>query len=172
MLGGASDAELTDLREEMSMTEGRASTTPSGASFSKPSTRRGVTCIFQNAGEESKRNAPAPEAALAVHVSHRPAAKTSARRRSGRDDVAAAKKAGKICLAFTTNGVPLARSVMESTRDELRQRPALQTAWRADDAPHLQPPQSALGDGCGEPSDAGISDFGRARHRRTQPSSA
>ena len=36
-----------------------------------------------------------------------------------RDDVVAAKKAGTLCLAFTTNGVPLTQRWV-SERDELR----------------------------------------------------
>jgi len=51
MLGGASDAELTDLREEMSMT-GAVHSELERREFLEAFHSAGVTCIFQNSGEE------------------------------------------------------------------------------------------------------------------------
>src|ERR1041385_2476809 len=49
--GGASDAELTDLREEMSMTR-CATDARERREFLDAFRAAGVTCIFENAGEE------------------------------------------------------------------------------------------------------------------------
>ena len=56
------------------------------------------------------------------------------------DDVVAAKKAGKLCLAFTTNGVPLDPALGERAR-RVAGHPPVPPARGADDAPDLQPPQ-------------------------------
>ena len=78
------------------------------------------------------------------------------------DDVVAAKKAGTLCLAFTTNGVPLTQRGV-SERDELRvvrlfhHFPLLGVRMM-----HLTyNRRNPLGDGAGEPNDGGLSDFGR-----------
>ena len=75
----------------------------------------GVTCIFQNAGEEG--NDP-----LGCS-SGWPASPTSTDMLRGLvskavtpDDVVAAKKAGKHCLYLTGNGVPLAAALGDASR--------------------------------------------------------
>src|SRR5262245_40829236 len=114
---GASEAELTDLREEMSMTRW-ATDARERTEFLEAMRTAGVTCIFQNTGEEG--NDP-------LRLIKRLARFTYATDLGREDcfkavkpaDIVAAKKVGKLCLYFTTNGVPL-RQQWESVRDELR----------------------------------------------------
>ncbi|MBS0207863.1 MAG: membrane dipeptidase [Planctomycetes bacterium] len=153
---GATNDELNDLREEMSMT--RAATNElERREFFDALRAAGVTCIFQNAGEEG--NDPlrlirrlsrftfatdhlAPDCAKAISPAQ----------------VAAAKQAGRHCLAFTTNGVPL-RLHWESTRDELRHVRLFHELGVQ--MMHLTyNRRNPLGDGCGEANDGGLSDFG------------
>ena len=76
------------------------------------------------------------------------------------EDIVAAKKAGKQCLYFTTNGVPL-RQQWESVRDELRLIRIFQELGVR--MMHLTyNRRNPIGDGAGEPSDGGLSDFGQA----------
>ena len=71
----------------------------------------------------------------------------------------AAKKAGTLCLAFTTNGVPLTQRWV-SERDELRVvRLFHQLGVRMMHLTYNR--RNPLGDGAGEPNDGGLSDFGR-----------
>jgi membrane dipeptidase len=77
----------------------------------------------------------------------------------GPEDVVAAKKDGKFCLAFTINGVPL-RQAWESARDELRLIRIFKQLGVG--MMHLTyNRRNPLGDGAGEPNDGGLSDFGR-----------
>lgn len=157
MLAGASDAELVDLREDMGMT--RAATDElERREFLEAFHAAGVTSIFQNCGEEG--NDPVrllKRLARFTFLTDRlreicPKALTP-------EDVARAKKAGRVCLAFTTNGVPL-RQAWESTRDELRLVKLFQQLGVQ--MMHLTyNRRNPLGDGCGEPNDGGLSDFGR-----------
>src|SRR5207248_2089436 len=76
------------------------------------------------------------------------------------EDVVAAKKNEKLCLALTTNGVPLPQQ-WESVRDELRLvRLFHQFGVRMMHVTYNR--RNPLGDGCGEPNDGGLSDFGHA----------
>ena len=154
---GASDEELVDLREEMTMTR-CATNDVERQEFLDAMRSVGVTCIFENCGEEGndplrllKRLARyqftvdqmAPDLSKAV----RPA------------DVVAAKSAGKFCLAFTTNGVPLRQQWIDQ-RDELRHVKLFrQLGVRMMHLTYNR--RNPLGDGAGEASDAGLSDFGK-----------
>lgn len=157
MLGGASDAELTDMREEMSMT-GAVHSETERREFLEAFHSAGVTCIFQNSGEEGSDTLRLLKR-LSRFTFLTDRLRDVCPKAIVPGDVAAAKKAGKICLAFTTNGVPL-RGVMDSTRDELRNvRLFKQLGVQMMHLTYNR--RNALGDGCGEPNDAGISDFGR-----------
>src|SRR5690606_15838190 len=102
---GASDLELQDLREDMSMT--RYVSDPAEEQEYRDAWRvSGVTCIFQNAGEEGqdpltllKRLA---RFTFATDILRDFVAKAAVP-----DDVVAAKKEGRHCLYLTGNGVPL-----------------------------------------------------------------
>ncbi len=117
----------------------------------------GVTAIFQNAGEEGQdpqimfkrlgrftylvdmfpdfyRRAPKPEAVIA------------------------AKKENKHCLYFTTNGIPLAQQWI-NCEDELQHvRTFFQLGCRMMHLTYNR--RNMIGDGCMEPANAGLSDFG------------
>ena len=154
---GASDVELQDLTETMGMTRW-LSDAAEREEFELAWHAAGVTCIYQNAGEECQD----PQRLLRrlarfVHV-------TDVRRdflvkAVTADDVLAAKKAGKRCLYLTGNGVPLTQHWI-SVEDELRCVPVyFQLGIRMMHLTYQR--RNMLGDGCGEPGNGGVSDFGR-----------
>ena len=155
---GASDAELVDLREEMSMTR-CATDAAERKEFLDAFRAAGVTCIFQNAGEEGndplrliKRLARFTFTTDVMRDEFFKAVKP--------DDIVAAKKQNKLCLYFTGNGVPL-RQQWNSVRDELGFiRIFHQLGIRMMHVTYNR--RNPLGDGCGEPNDGGLSDFGHA----------
>ncbi|MGE0759675.1 MAG: dipeptidase [Pirellulaceae bacterium] len=155
---GASAAELTDLREEMSMTR-MATDTAERAEFLEAFHAAGVTCIFENAGEEGNDPLRLLKR-LARYTFTTDQLRDVMPKAVSPDDVVAAKQAGRLCLALTTNGVPL-RQQWESISDELRYvRLFRQMGVRMMHLTYNR--RNPLGDGCGEPQDGGLSDFGRA----------
>ena len=155
---GASARELKDLREEMTMT--RCVTDDiEQREYLDAWRSSGVTCVFQNAGEEGqdpmrliKRLARFTFVTdmLRDHVSKAviPA------------DVEAAKEEGKHCLYFTGNGVPLIQQ-WETIPEELAYvRIFFQLGIRMMHLTYQR--RNMIGDGCGEKSNAGLSDFGKA----------
>ena len=155
---GASAIELKDMREDMSMT--RYVTDPAErAEFVQAWKASGVTCIFQNAGEEGqdpmrliKRLARFTYATDMMR-DFMPKAVTP-------DCIDAAKKHKRHCLYFSGNGVPL-RQHWVSVEDELRYvRVFFELGIRMMHLTYQR--RNMIGDGCGETSDAGLSDFGRA----------
>jgi len=155
---GASAVELKDMREEMSMT--RYVTDPAEqAEFKQAWEASGVTCIFQNAGEEGQdplrlvKRLARFTYATDMMPDFMPKAVTP-------DDIEAAKQANRHCLYFSGNGVPL-RQHWVSVEDELRYvRIFFQLGIRMMHLTYQR--RNMIGDGCGEKSDAGLSDFGRA----------
>ena len=158
MKSGASDEELIDLREEMAMSRG-ATHARERQELLEAFRVAGVTCIFQNAGEEGndplrliKRLARFTYATDLMRDDVFKAVKP--------DDIVAAKRQNKRCLYLTTNGVPL-RHEWESTRDELRLiRIFHQLGIRMMHLTYNR--RNLIGDGAGEPGNAGLSDFGHA----------
>lgn len=155
---GASESELTDLREEMSMTR-CATDKGERQEFLEAFRAAGVTCIFQNTGEEGND----PQRLLkrlARFTFTTDRLRPDLSKAISPDDVVAAKRDGKLCLAFTTNGVPL-RQQWESVRDELRLLRLFQQL-----GVHMMHltynRRNPLGDGAGEQNDGGLSDFGHA----------
>lgn len=154
---GAVGDELVDLREEMSMTRW-ATDARERQEFLEAFRAAGVTCIFQNAGEEGNdpmrlirrlsrftyaTDLMRPEVFKAIKA----------------EEVETAKKEGKLCLYFTGNGVPLPLQA-QSVRDELRLiRIFHQLGIRMMHVTYNR--RNPLGDGAGEPHDGGLSDFGR-----------
>jgi membrane dipeptidase len=155
---GATEAELSDLREEMSMTRW-ATDAVERAEFLEAMRCAGVTCVFQNAGEEGsdplrlmKRLA---RFTYATDLAREDCAKAVIPK-----EVEEAKKRGTHCLLFSGNGVPL-RQEWESTRDELRLiRIFHQLGIRMMHLTYNR--RNPIGDGAGEPGNAGLSDFGHA----------
>jgi membrane dipeptidase len=153
---GASDGELIDLREEMMMAR-CATDAGERREFFEAFRASGVTCIFQNTGEEG--NDPLR---LLKRLAHFTAATDLLRDELFKAirpaDVEAAKPSGKLCLAFTTNGVPLSQRWVNE-RDELRLiRLFRELGVRMMHLTYNR--RNPLGDGAGEPNDGGLSDFG------------
>ncbi len=155
---GASDAELQDLREEMSMT--RAGTVPEErAELAEAFRCAGVTCIFQNAGEEGQDPLRLIKR-LARFTYLTDTARSVLMRAALPEDVEAAHRAGKHCLYLTGNGVPLAQQ-WNSVEDELAYvRVFFQLGIRMMHMTYNR--RNMLGDGCAEPANGGLSDLGRA----------
>ena len=154
---GASDLELQDMRERMGMTRPGTNGTER-AEFQQAWQAAGVTCIFQNAGEEGQ-DIPRLLKRLA-HFTHLtdliPDVVSKAVRA---DDVVQAKKDGRSCLLFTGNGIPITQA-WQSVEDELRYVMIFyELGIRMMHITYQR--RNMLGDGCGEPSNAGLSDFGR-----------
>jgi len=156
--GGASDRELKDLREDMSMT--RYVTDPGEQREYRDAWRAsGVTCIFQNAGEEGQDP---------LRLIKRLARFTYATDMLGEvvskaalpNDVVLAKQQGRHSLYFTGNGVPLTQQ-WNSIPDELRYlKIFFQLGIRMMHLTYQR--RNMIGDGCAEKANAGLSDFGRA----------
>jgi membrane dipeptidase len=154
----ASEAELSDLREELPMIR-YATDERERQEFLEAFRAAGVTCIFQNAGEES--NDP-------LRLIKRLARFTFATdllrdelfKAVSPDDIVAAKQQHRLCLYFSANGVPL-RQQWNNVRDELGFiRVFQQLGIRMMHVTYNR--RNPLGDGCGEATDGGLSDFGRA----------
>lgn len=154
---GASDMEIKDLREEMSMT--RCVTDAVQQQEYRDAWRAsGVTCVFQNAGEECqdplvliKRLA---RFTFVTDMLRGFVSKASVPR-----DIEQAKSNRQHCLYLTGNGVPLTQQWV-SVADELRYvRIFYQLGIRMMHLTYQR--RNMIGDGSGEPSDGGLSDFGR-----------
>lgn len=155
--GGATDDELTDLREEMMMTR-MATDDAERREFLAAYRASGVTCIFENAGEEGNDPLRLIKR-LARYTQTTDLLRDEMPKAVGPDDVVRAKLAGRLCLALTTNGVPLVQR-WESVRDEVRYIRLFKQLGVG--MMHLTyNRRNPLGDGCGEPNDGGLSDFGR-----------
>ncbi|MDG2127094.1 MAG: membrane dipeptidase [Fuerstiella sp.] len=154
---GASAAELKDMREDMTMT--RCVSDPQEQSEYLDAWRAsGVTCIFQNAGEEGQD----PQR-LIKRLSHFTYAtdmlKQFVVKAAVPDDVHDTKTQGKHCLYMTGNGVPLTQEWV-SQEDELRYVSVFfHLGIRMMHLTYQR--RNMIGDGCGEVSNAGLSDFGR-----------
>lgn len=155
---GASDLELQDLREEMSMT--RYATDPlEREEYLSAWRASGVTCIFQNAGEEGQDPMRLLKR-LARFTYATDILKEEVSRAAFPDDIRDAKQAGRHCLYLTGNGVPLTQQWV-SVPDELRYlRIFFQLGIRMMHLTYQR--RNMIGDGCGETANAGLSDFGRS----------
>jgi membrane dipeptidase len=155
---GASPEELSDLREEMMMNR-NATNARERREFLDAFRAAGVTCIFQNAGEEG--NDPLK---LIKRLAHFTKATDLMRPDLSKvvtaDEMLAVKKAGRVALCFTGNGVPLPQD-WRSVRDELRLiRIFHELGIRMMHLTYNR--RNPMGDGAGEPHDGGLSDFGKA----------
>ena len=158
MEAGASDLELQDLTEDLSMTRCVADPAEQ-AEYRAAWEASGVTCTLQNAGEEG--NAPLRLIKRLARYTYVTDMLPDLLRRATRpDDVLAAKKEGKHCLYLTCNGVPLPQDWV-SVEGELRYiRVFFQLGVRMMHLTYNR--RNMIGDGCAEPANAGLSDFGRA----------
>lgn len=155
---GASRVELQDFREETTMTAA-ARSAREREEFVRAWNASGVTCIFQNCGEESSDPLRLIKrlARFTYLTDHLPGV---LRRAVSPQDVESAHREGQGCLYFTGNGVPLTQQWV-SAEDELRYvRIFFQLGIRMMHVTYNR--RNRLGDGCGEPANGGLSDFGRA----------
>jgi len=155
---GASDVEIDDLREEMNMT--RCVSDPGELREYMDAWRAsGVTCIFQNAGEEGQDPMRLiKRLARFTYVTDHLRDQVS--KASTPDDVEAAKANGRHCLYLTGNGVPLTQDWL-SVPDELRYlRIFYQLGIRMMHLTYQR--RNMIGDGCAEKANGGLSDFGRS----------
>jgi len=155
---GASEAELQDLREEMSMTQA-AVVDAERAEFVEAMRCAGVTCIFQNAGEEGQDPLRLMKRlARFTHLSD--ALRGTLVRASLPSDIVHAKASGQHCLYLTGNGVPLPAQFMTVPEELGYIRLFFQLGIRMMHVTYNR--RNLLGDGCAEPANAGLSDLGRA----------
>ena len=155
---GASDLELQDLTEDMGMT--RWALTPElRCEYREAWRASGVTCTFQNAGEEGNDPLRLIKR-LARHTYVTDAMPDFLQRVTTPDDIVAAHRSGKRCTYLTCNGIPLVGDQV-NTEEELRYiRVFAQVGVRMMHLTYNR--RNPIGDGCGEHLDAGLSDFGHA----------
>lgn len=153
-----SDVEIRDLREDMMMTQ-CVESERERKEFQQAWEAAGVDCIFQNAGEEGQ--APMrliKRLARFTYVTDM--LKDFIVKAATPDEIIAAKKAGKRSLYLTGNGVPLTQDWI-SVPDEMRYiRIFFQLGIRMMHMTYNR--RNMIGDGCAEPANAGLSDFGRS----------
>lgn len=149
--------EYKDAREDMSMT--RCVSDPAEqAEFLDAWRASGVTCIFQNAGEEGQGVMMLLKR-LSRFTYMTDMMKEFCSKAATPDDVVAAKEAGRNCLYLTGNGVPLTEQ-WESVQGELRYlRVFFELGIRMMHLTYNR--RNMIGDGCAEKSNGGLSDFGR-----------
>lgn len=155
---GASDLEIQDMMEDMSMT--RYVTDPREREEYKAAWEAsGVTCILQNAGEEG--NSPLRLIKRLAHYTYATDMMPDVLlRATAPDDIVAAKEGGRHCIYMMCNGVPLPQDWV-SVEEELRCiRVFFQLGCRMMHLTYNR--RNMIGDGCAEPANAGLSDFGRA----------
>ena len=155
---GASALELQDLSENMRMTRW-AENSDLRREYHAAWAASGVTCIQQNAGEECNT----PDRLIKRLARYTYLSDTLDEillRATNPADIATAKAKGLHCFYMSCNGVPLPGDQV-SVEEELRYiRVFFQLGCRMMHLTYNR--RNALGDGCGEPANAGLSDFGRA----------
>ncbi len=155
---GASEIELRDMREEMSMTRPVIDSSERDE-FMQAWAAAGVTCIFQNCGEEGQDPLRLIKR-LARFTYLTDMLPDFLQKATVPDEVVAAKEQKRHCLYFTGNGVPITQDWV-SVADELRYvRIFFQLGIRMMHMTYNR--RNMIGDGCAEPANAGLSDFGRA----------
>ncbi len=154
----ASAIEIKDARERMMMIRCVDNATER-EEFKQAWKAAGVTCIFQNAGEEGQ--APLrliKRLANFTYVTDH--LKGFLNKAATPTDIIAAKEAGQHCLYLTGNGVPLTQQWI-SVPDELRYLMVFKNLGMR--MLHLTyNRRNMIGDGCAEPGNAGLSDFGKS----------
>lgn len=154
----ASALEIQDMYEDMIMSR-FVDNEKERKEFENAWKASGVTCVGQNAGEESnlidvliKR--------LSRFTYSTDMMRDFVSKAVTPDDVVLAKKDNRHVLYLTGNGVPLPHEWV-SVNEELRYiRVFFQLGIRMMHLTYNR--RNMIGDGCGEPSNGGLSDFGRA----------
>lgn len=155
---GASHIEWNDAREEMMMT--RPAIVPrEREEFREAFQCAGVTCIFQNAGEEGQSSEMLLKR-LARFTFLGDMLRDVLVRAVRPDDIEEAKRVGKQCLYLTGNGVPLPQTWVSVEEELSYVRLFFQLGIRMMHVTYNR--RNMLGDGCAESANGGLSDFGRA----------
>lgn len=154
---GASVYEIKDLVEEMIMTR-HASNKQLHDEYAEAWDASGVTCVFQNSGEEGQSPMRLIKRfARFTYVSDM--IRDVLNRASLPEDIEKTKKEGKHCLYFTTNGVPQTEQ-WNNVQEELAYiRIFQQLGCRMMHMTYNR--RNMIGDGCAEASNAGLSDYGK-----------
>ncbi len=157
VLAGASQQEIQDLREEMMMTR-YVTNAFEKREFLQAWKASGVTCIFQNAGEEGQ--SPLRLLKRLARFTYATDMMPNLEKAVHPNQVIKAKQQGISCLYFSGNGVPLTQQWI-SVEDELRYlRVFFQLGIRMMHLTYQR--RNMIGDGCAEPANGGLSDFGRS----------
>ena len=157
MEDGASEVEFQDAIEDMGMT--RAVTNlREREEFMMAFRASGVTCIYQNAGEECQHPQRLIKR-LARFTFLTDMLKPFLTKATKPNDIELVKKSDGHCLYLTGNGVPLPQDWI-SVEEELRAiRVFFQLGIRMMHVTYQR--RNMLGDGCAETANGGLSDFGR-----------
>jgi len=155
---GASDVELQDFNEWSRMTG--FLTRPAELEEVRAAWDvAGVTCILQNAGEEGQS-----ALRLLKRLAHFSYVADACRdlfvRATHPDDIVAAWRQGKRCLYLSGNGVPLPEQWLSVAGELAYIRIFYELGVRMMHLTYNR--RNMIGDGCAEPANAGLSDFGRA----------
>lgn len=155
---GASDLEVQDLQEDLSMTRA-VDDAAERAEFDEAMRCSGVTAIFQNAGEEGQDPLRLlRRLARFTHLTDR--LRGTLTRATLPDDIVAARRAGTHCLYFSGNGVPLPQTWISVEEELSCIRLFYQLGIRMMHVTYNR--RNMLGDGCAETANGGLSDLGRA----------
>jgi membrane dipeptidase len=157
MAAGASESELADLLEEGSMTR-QVVVADEQAEFKAAWQQAGVTCVFQNAGEEG--NCPLRLLKrLARFTWTTDMLRDFVPRAVTPDDIQKAHEQGHHCLYFTGNGVPVPEAAGNTVEGLGYIRLFFQSGIRMMHLTYNR--RNLIGDGCAETANGGLSDFGR-----------
>ena len=149
---GGSNTEIKDLQEEMTMTR-CATNDGERTEFLAAWRASGVTCIFQNAGEEGQDPLRLIKR-LARFTLITDVMKDVVTKAAMPEDVSEAKRAGRHCLYLTGNGVPLAQQWLTVPEELSYVRIFFQLGIRMMHLTYQR--RNMIGDGCGETSNAGL----------------
>ncbi|MGE5532218.1 MAG: dipeptidase, partial [Bacteroidota bacterium] len=148
---------IADLTEDMSMT--RWATVPRETEeYLAAFDHAGVTCIFQNCGEEGQSPLRLIKRLARFNYACEFGRETCFKAIMP-DDIVKAHEEGRHCLYFTGNGVPLSQDWITPEEEMRYIRIFLQLGIRMMHLTYNR--RNMIGDGCAEPSNAGLSDFGR-----------
>jgi len=153
---GAPATELRAMFEQMLMT--RMVTDPrQRAEYAELWEASGVTCMLATAGEECQ--SPLRLMRRLAHQTFCADMSDLVDRAVTPDDILAARRKGRPCFYMTINGVPLTQN-WESVEEELQYiRIFFELGVRMMHLTYQR--RNMIGDGAGETSNAGLSDFGR-----------
>jgi membrane dipeptidase len=155
---GASDIDVGEMIEDMRMTRWTADPVER-EEFLEAWDAAGVTCIFQNAGEECQ--SPLRIMKRLAHYTYvTDVAGNYVRKAATPEDIAGAAGKGARLMYLTVNGVPLPQA-WNSVEEELMYiRIFFHLGVRMMHLTYNR--RNMIGDGCAEPANGGLSDFGRA----------